>query len=275
MRKVLLLSFALILGILSRNASAALALDGSTGVLNSTGSPSATLTLTTTASPDVIVVSCAYNGASSVTSVAGSGLTFTHRAKAGGSQYIDEWYAIASSPLSSEVITVTFSGSTSYNACTAFGISGANSTAPYDTNSVLPVISTATPTTFSTSNANDIILGLTRTTSAASPTPISGWTAVYAPTGGYFIAQYEIVSTVQSSASYAGPATNGTIVDAVVQASGGGACTHNGYSSSGALAVPNGTSGSYWGKTGAFVTPTCATGGAEYWSPALGNFTIN
>lgn len=53
----------------------------------------------------------------------------------------------------------------------------------------------------------------------------------------------------------------------------GASCTHGGYTSAGASATPNGSSGSYLGKTGAFVTPDCSS--VYFWSPALGNFTLN
>jgi hypothetical protein len=43
----------------------------------------------------------------------------------------------------------------------------------------------------------------------------------------------------------------------------GGSCTNNFWSSTGAWAVPNGTTGSYWSTTGAFLTPNCSTG--SYW----------
>ncbi len=54
---------------------------------------------------------------------------------------------------------------------------------------------------------------------------------------------------------------------------GGATCTHSGYTSGGAIAVPNGTSGSYVGKTGGPVTPDCST--IYYWAPTLGNFVVN
>lgn len=56
-------------------------------------------------------------------------------------------------------------------------------------------------------------------------------------------------------------------------AGGVSSCTHEGYTSGGALAVPNGTSGTYLGKTGGFVTPDCST--VNYWQPTLGNFGVN
>ncbi|HXR88857.1 MAG TPA: hypothetical protein VN750_01100 [Steroidobacteraceae bacterium] len=63
------------------------------------------------------------------------------------------------------------------------------------------------------------------------------------------------------------------IMQFLFKSSGGSSCTHSGITSAGALATPNGTTGSYWGKTGAFVTPDCST--VNYWQPSVGNFGVN
>jgi hypothetical protein len=43
----------------------------------------------------------------------------------------------------------------------------------------------------------------------------------------------------------------------------GSSCTHDGWSSAGSFAVPNGSSGSYWLASGAFGTPNCSS--TSYW----------
>lgn len=48
-------------------------------------------------------------------------------------------------------------------------------------------------------------------------------------------------------------------------------CTHNGWLSSGAEGIPNGTTGSYWTPGGIFATPNCA-GTPNYWQPPVGLF---
>lgn len=50
-------------------------------------------------------------------------------------------------------------------------------------------------------------------------------------------------------------------------------CAHDGYTSTGTLSIPNGTSGSYWLKNGTFGTPDCST--VNYWQPTVGNFGVN
>ena len=55
--------------------------------------------------------------------------------------------------------------------------------------------------------------------------------------------------------------------------SAGSTCTHSGRANDGSTSVPNGSSGSYWGKSGNWVTPDCSS--VYYWSPAAGNFVVN
>jgi hypothetical protein len=62
-------------------------------------------------------------------------------------------------------------------------------------------------------------------------------------------------------------------VIAAFKAAAGSSCTHQGYTSAGALAVPNGSSGSYWLKNGTFGTPDCSS--VNYWQPTVGNFAVN
>ncbi|HEX3837807.1 MAG TPA: hypothetical protein VHW25_12650 [Steroidobacteraceae bacterium] len=52
-----------------------------------------------------------------------------------------------------------------------------------------------------------------------------------------------------------------------------GTCTHSGWSKTGALAVPNGSSGQYWSLTGNWVTPDCSS--IPYWRPSLGSAGTN
>jgi hypothetical protein len=50
-------------------------------------------------------------------------------------------------------------------------------------------------------------------------------------------------------------------------------CTNSGYTSTGTIATPNGTTGSYVGKIGTFVDPNCST--IPYWGPSTGNFNTS
>lgn len=80
-----------------------------------------------------------------------------------------------------------------------------------------------------------------------------------------------------STGSHTGAWTTGSYVEgaAVIIAlkESSASCTHEGITSAGALAVPNGSSGSYQGSAGAFVTPNCSS--IEYKQPTVGNFGEN
>jgi flagellin-like protein len=140
-------------------------LDGSTGA--GTQSNSASASLTTLSANDVIIVTTGTSSSSTtVTSVRDSaGHTWTHRQTETGSPSVaeEEWYTIASTKLSSDSITVTWSASGD-NVFSAFGISGANTASPFDTHSGLPAVATGTSTSpsvsVSTSHANDFIFGM-------------------------------------------------------------------------------------------------------------------
>jgi hypothetical protein len=197
----------------------ALAIDGSIGFTGTTNP--ITCILTTTQSNDIIIVSSSANTAT-VTSVTGGGLSFTQRAASPGGSDVSEWSAVAASPLSSVTLTINFSGTPS--ACTgcAFGVSGANTSTIWDSNGSIPASnSTAGDPTFSTTNANDIVIGSIRG-NTATPTSGSGWTAIYAPSNGFYICQYQIFSSPQSGTTCAlGTGSgngNGYVVDAIIQA---------------------------------------------------------
>src|SRR3989449_11474932 len=107
---------------LTNNQACALGLDGSA---SGSGAQSASATLTTTCPPDVIYVSLAVD-AGPVTGPPAKGLTFTLRGtqtRAHGVGKVSTYYAIASSALSSELISATSSGS-SLLTIIAWGISG-------------------------------------------------------------------------------------------------------------------------------------------------------
>lgn len=226
----------------------ALAIDGSIGFTGTTNP--ITCVLTTTQSNDIIIVSVAPNGVT-VSSITGGGLSFTQRAESaasGNAEY--EWSAVAASPLSAVTLTINFSAAPS--ACTgcAFGISGANTSTIWDSNGSIPAtgVAAADPT-FSTTNANDIVIGSIRG-NTATPTAGSGWTAIYAPTNGFYICQYQIFSSPQSGTTCAlGTGSgngNGYIVDAIIQGSSVSAAVADGHTASGTT-VATGTGGASLG----------------------------
>jgi len=183
---------------------------------------SASVALTTKNANDVIVLEIVQNG-STVSSVSDTAdLDWNLRAVAGsGSDTIYEYYAIAPNALSADAITVDFTGTASYVDLNAFGISGTNTSSPFDTSvPVNPATSTGTVTT---TNADDLVFASYRFTYDATPSAGSSWTAINA-SGGYYLSEYEITSASQTGLVATASTTdeNGGIVDAVQAASSGG-----------------------------------------------------
>jgi hypothetical protein len=133
------------------------------------------VTLSTTNTNDVIMVE-AYEAISSCSSVVNqptiadtSLLSWTGRGYTVSSNThvsVKEFWAISTGLLSTDAITVTSTGGTGTGACVmlnviAFGVSGANTATPFDTNAGLPYVSTgsgtSSTTTITTSNANDFL----------------------------------------------------------------------------------------------------------------------
>ena len=215
-------------------AHAALSLDGSANASNST-----TLVLTTTQPNDIIVVhefneSDALGTEDTVSNITDTyGLHWTERSAttspdmiqyAGSVAGVDNevWWALATSPLSSDTITVNLSGTTDCESEVAFGVNGANISNPWDSNTSLPPkaisvsgVSTPSVSGISTTNANAMIFGFMGTGAWGSGTD-SGM-AGFTPSSGYTIIdqnvqasctlaasaadEYQIVSSAQSNIS--------------------------------------------------------------------------
>ncbi len=196
-------------------------------------------TLTTTSANDIIVAFFVYNSAQQTgTTVSDTaGLTWHQRAVSvtTGAKAItvEEWYAVASAALTSDSITFTLPTTASNIRSFTFGVSGADTTSPFDSNSSIPATAKVTGTnpsaTISTTNANDFIFaaygsGAVTQTITAYPT---GFTLIdSAPSSGPNGAdEYEIFSTVQTSLAVGFTLSTSlacaVIVDAIVQASGG------------------------------------------------------
>ena len=122
---------------------------------------------------------------------------------AGGySIYSEIFYAIASSALSSDSITVTWnSAPTHYAVLQVFGVSGANTASPFDPDAGLGDFATGAYPSVTTSNANDFIYGIELTAVTGSPTAGSGFTGIESGVGGTFASEYKVVSATQSGLS--------------------------------------------------------------------------
>ena len=156
-----------------------LALDGN-GFSN-TAAPTistSSVTLTTANANDVIILDIVQNGTTVNTVSDTAGLVWHQRAVAGTPPFlIYEYYAIAPTALSADAITVNFAGTPGYVDLNTFGVSGANTLAPFDTNVSLPATPAVSTGSVTTSNANDFIFAGYRSNDASSDAG-SGWTAI-------------------------------------------------------------------------------------------------
>lgn len=174
-------------------------LDGSIAGGFGNGASSAAVSLSTTNSNDYIIV-LVYAGITntsgiSVSSMTGSGLTFTRRGGYNGTDpnnathdvAVEEWYAIASGPLTSESITVTLNQACDSGLILAFGV--ANATAGFDPNVNLPAQGSGATLTLDTTDAYDFVFYYS--TSGAGTNQYQG-----APSG------YTTIATQSNSAGF-------------------------------------------------------------------------
>ncbi len=270
-------------------APPSLALDGS--VSTRVTASTATVSLVTTSTNDVIYVVVAVN-AGTINTPTATGLTFTLRLNVvGTSEVLVTFYAIAASA-GTFSITATASGNTEM-ILIAFGISGANTTTPFDSNVSVPASATGTGTaasvTVSTSNANDFVVGAVGDNSGSNPTAGTGFTQIAVNhrtlvSGG---AEDEIVSATQTNLAVTFTATSATnwamIADAVIAAGAGGGSTTSDataytsqqkliyssglwwdfYSTGTNIACQTSNDGLTWSVATVFVTGSSSVGGSH------------
>ena len=181
--------------------------------------------LTTLSGPDVIVAMLAINDTTTtVTPPSDTALlswTFRASQTGPGNVQIVYYYAIALAPLSADSVTFGLSSAAVATVCLDFGVSGANTNAPFDPNVGMPDknsgLSTTATLKYNTSNPNDLLIvleGFCAQGAAGSGSP-SGFSLVNAgsvpsssncPADGFQSATYsEIVSTTQSSSDVSWP----------------------------------------------------------------------
>ena len=217
-------------------APATLSLDGSasTGVNSGT---TASVSLTTSCSPDVVVVLLGENSARAIATAAtptAPGLTFTQRTSLRSSTMWEwEYYAIATGPLASQTITEVMSQQTVFT-MTAFGVCGANTATPFDSNPQLPgtlggLWSAFHSNSVTTSGSNDFIFDIDASQGNPSYTPLNGYTPVLTQEVTSWMAsstEYKVVSSAQSGTTLGFALSVGQsgsqIVDAIVSASTAG-----------------------------------------------------
>lgn len=194
-----------------------LSLDGP-GAEASGSTATTSVSLSTSLSNNVIVVCLIANGtnASGVSSPTLG--PFTRRSAIFSGNNVEVWWAVASSPLVNESITVALAGA-GFNTVTAFAVNGAKTSAPWDTNVALPVTGSSDPLSVSTTATNTFIFGTYRL-STGNPTAASPFTAIKL-NSDFMLTEYNIYSSPQTSLAVpigVGVGTsNGGIADAIVQ----------------------------------------------------------
>src|SRR6266550_6469328 len=171
----------------SKTVGSTLALDGS-GTGSGSAATSYTIGLTTSNANDVLYLSHVNGQSGTVTSVTSSpSLTWTQRASVtystvvSPSNNLETWYAVWGS---SGSITITVNLSAAVNSAgVAFGVSGANTASPFDSNAAIPHTNsgdagTTASVTISTSNANDFLIGAVGLTGTPALTIGGGSTLV-------------------------------------------------------------------------------------------------
>jgi flagellin-like protein len=154
-----------------------LSLDGSASATAIGASVPASLT--TTKANDVIYAVVQVD-AGTINTPTATGLTFILRKSVtnGIGGVLSTYYAIASSALSALSITAQATGGAANINLVVFGISGANTGSPFDSNVAVPASATGTGTaatvSISTSNANDFIIGAVGSDTQPPPADTAG-----------------------------------------------------------------------------------------------------
>lgn len=210
----------------------------------------AAITLTTTNTNDVIVFAV-YNENNSATqrqvsSITGGGLTFVSRggyigadpARPGNKVALEFWWAFSAAALTAQSFTITMSGTFDDGVVICFGVNGAfSSSLPWDSNSNIPNTGTGGTRTFSTSEADDLLIAAYGSSEPSNPDANAGptgWSTLTSNgTGGGALFSsmalyYKSVSATQSAATVFAngngtPANLAGIVDAITADSVGAA----------------------------------------------------
>jgi hypothetical protein len=159
---------------------------------------SAGVTLTTTHSPDVVIVSISSTTTFTPTVTDSSSLSWTNRKTITNTAQVTEWYAISSGTLSSDRIGTTFSALGGLYTIVAFAVDGANTASPFDGSTVTGTGSSTGPTvSLTTTVANDLVIGMVATGVTDTFTAGSGFAAIQS--GSYGSAEDKAAATTGSN----------------------------------------------------------------------------
>lgn len=147
-----------------------------------------------------------------------AGLTWTKRVTAndGIAAHVSElWSGPSTGILTSDVATISNTGSGFITSCIA-SFSGSHFASPFDPNGAIP--NGAANCSWTTTNANDILIGTSRENSSTSGAG-TGFTSPTNANLNFILFQYKIVSATQSGINYTdnGTTFNPAVCDAIIQ----------------------------------------------------------
>lgn len=192
-------------------SSSKLAIDGpATNATKGKGTTtSLTISLSTKNSSDVMVVYAVSGNTAETMSIKDtSALSWSVRKSYVATKFATmyEFYSVSSHPLSSDKITVTQTKLDTL-AIIGFGVSGADTSSPFVSNSGLPAIGrgwgTVPSVKVSTSHAYDLIFGFLAASGEPTISAASGFTLILTQRGTYPSAssEYKVVSSIQTNLS--------------------------------------------------------------------------
>ena len=155
------------------------------------------ITFTTAQSNELIFISFTVNSTTgTVTSISdNSGVTSAWAQAASqlvaGLGSLEIWYTKASAPMSAASISVVHPTTVTFFAVTAFGVTGANTSAPFDG---AAVTGPSDPLSITTTVANDLVIAAYRSNTTSGPTAGTGMTQI-GITGSYNVTEYRVAST--------------------------------------------------------------------------------
>jgi hypothetical protein len=160
----------------------------------------------------VVYIAIETNGGP-VLSVTGGGITFSKRASIAN---IELWAGTSVTPLASQAFAITTTSNAFYHSL-VFAFSGGKMSAPYDPNTgaIPATFNSSTVPTWTTSNANDILIGAAAGNSGAAAT--APW--INLMHGNFMTVAYQIVSLTQAGSTlvYSDASHGNQIADAIVQ----------------------------------------------------------
>jgi hypothetical protein len=172
-------------------------------------------------------------------------------------------YYVMNTASGSHVITLTVATGVNLEVYAA-EVSGLSTSAPLDVASAVANGSSVSPASASITPAgnNELLVGFV--VIAGSSITFSSWgsslTQVDTQAGGPSGAWASVVQTTGTSGSASATAsTSGNWVAVAAFFKAAGACTHSGLSTTGTIAVPNGSSGSYRLASGSAAAPNCTS----------------